>query len=321
MTTRTSHSQASTRPDSSRRSVGLAFAAITAVVSGFSVFVNGYGVREFDDATTYTTAKNLVAAVIIGSVLLATRRLSPGAESVRWATSRRQRIGLGLVAVIGGSVPFVLFFEGLQRATSTDAAFIHKTLVIWVAIGAALVLRERLRWPHLLAIAFIVAGYAATMGGVDLTGLHTGELLIGIATLSWAAEVILVRSLLVRGVGELTVSTSRMAGGAVVLLLWALLRGAVSDLTGLTTTQWGWALLTGAFLSAFVMSWHFALARAQAVDVTAVLVLGAVITALLNAGIRSIDLRPAGVTLLACGAAFAMLGALSRNQPEPLASP
>ncbi len=321
MTTRTSRSQVAPRFYSSRRSVGLGFAAVTAVVSGFSVFVNGYGVREFDDATTYTTAKNLVAAAIIATVLIAASRVRPRAEAVRRTTTRRQRIGLGLVAVIGGSVPFVLFFEGLQRATSTDAAFIHKTLVIWVAIGAALVLREQLRWPHVLAIAFIIAGYAATMGGVDLMGLHTGEVLIGMATLCWAAEVILVRSLLIRGVGELIVGTSRMAGGALVLLVWAVLRGAVSDLTGLTATQWGWALLTGAFLSAFVMSWHFALARAQAVDVTAVLVLGAVITALLNAGIRSIDLRPAGVALLACGAAFAVLGALSRNQPEPLASP
>jgi hypothetical protein len=103
--------------------------------------------------------------------------------------------------------------------------------------------------------------------------------------------------------------------------MWAVLRGEVGDLTGLTLSQWGWALLTGAFLSAFVVSWHLALARAQAVDVTAVLVLGAVITALLNAGIRNIDFRPMGLVLLGCGAGFALLGALRAPRPDSLAVP
>ena len=60
--------------------------------------------------------------------------------------------------MIGGSVPFVLFFEGLARAEATQAAFIQKTLVIWVALLAVPLLRERFRTPHALAIVLLIAG-------------------------------------------------------------------------------------------------------------------------------------------------------------------
>ena len=53
------------------------------------------------------------------------------------------------IAAIGGSVPFVLFFEGLSRADATQAAFIHKTLVIWVALIAVPLLGERVGAAHL----------------------------------------------------------------------------------------------------------------------------------------------------------------------------
>ena len=46
------------------RGIGFAFAA--AAISGVAVFVNGYGVRAVPDATVYTTAKNLVAATVLG---------------------------------------------------------------------------------------------------------------------------------------------------------------------------------------------------------------------------------------------------------------
>lgn len=42
---------------------GLLLAVGAAGISGVSVLVNSYGVKAFGDATTYTTAKNTVAAV------------------------------------------------------------------------------------------------------------------------------------------------------------------------------------------------------------------------------------------------------------------
>ncbi len=289
-----------------RRSAGIALAGMTAVISGFSVFINSYGVKRFDDPTTYTTAKNMVAAVLITGALVGWRRVRrplprPGSTAAPPMTRSRRRLSLVAIAVIGGSVPFVLFFEGLTRVSSGDAAFIHKTLVAWVAVLGVVLLKERLSFPHYLAIGLILFGYATLAGGVGFPRLGDGESLILAATLCWSVEVVLARSLLRRGVSELTVSTSRMAGGVAVLLTWAVVRGAVGDLFALSAEQWRWALITGIFLSGYVITWHHALARAQAVDVTAMLVVGAVITALLNAGVRDLPLEPAGLILLGLG--------------------
>ncbi len=299
------------------RSRGIALAAMTGVISGFSIFVNGYGVRRFDDPTTYTTAKNLVAAVLIVTALVIGRRRtrrSPGLDEAPSMTPLHRRAAYLAVAVIGGSLPFVLFFEGFSRASSTDAAFIHKTLVAWVALLAVLVLREHVGPLHGLAIGMILAGYAVSMGGIGFPEFGVGELLMLSATLCWSIEVVIARYVLQQGVAELSLGTARMLGGVGLLLAWAIARGAWGDLAALTLLQWQWALLTGAFLTAYVISWHFALARAQAVDVTAMLVIGAVITALLDAGIRDLPLRPAGIALLGAGALVVGLAAL---RPRP----
>ena len=302
-------------PRMTQRTTGIALAGLTAVISGFSIFINGYGVRRFDDATTYTTAKNMVAATLVTALFLFWRHRNSGAmqrpkAAPETVLPRPQRIGVfALVAVIGGSLPFVLFFEGLSRATSTDAAFLHKTLVAWVAILAVVLLRERVGPLHLVAIGLILWGHALTMGGIGLPQFGTGELLILAATLCWSVEVVVSRHVLQRGVDELALGTARMFGGVLVLIVWALVRGEAQALVTLTANQVAWTLVTGVFLTAYVVSWHFALARAQAVDVTAILVIGAVITALLNAGIRDVPLRPAGLVLLGVGGLLIFVGA------------
>jgi len=117
---------------SSTRATGIALAFVTALISGVAIFVNGHAVRHFGDATVYTTAKNAVAGVL----LLALAAPLLGGPRSEVPTIRKHRLGLAAIAVIGGSVPFVLFFEGLARAEATQAAFIQKTLIVWVALLA-----------------------------------------------------------------------------------------------------------------------------------------------------------------------------------------
>ncbi len=128
----------------STRAAGIALAFVTAVISGVSIYVNGHAVRHFGDATVYTTAKNAVAGALLLALALGLRGRADG-PAVTPRSSRASRLALFGVAVIGGSVPFVLFFEGLARAEATQAAFIQKTLVVWVALLAVPLLRERFR--------------------------------------------------------------------------------------------------------------------------------------------------------------------------------
>jgi drug/metabolite transporter (DMT)-like permease len=271
----------------SHRGIGYALAA--AGVSGVAVFVNGLAVRHFDDATVYTTMKNLLAGAVLAVVLLATTAREPERVVQVRAVARRAWPTLAVIALVGGAVPFVLFFEGLARATSTNAAFIHKTLVVWVAIGATIVLRERVTAVHVAAIGLLVVGHLVLTGGLGAATFGSAELLVLAATLLWAIEVFVVKRLLDDVPAQLA-ATARMAGGSVLLVAWLAVTGRLGELAVFGTHQWLWVILTGSTLAAFVATWYTALSLAPAIDVTAVLVLGAVITGLLNTGFRGVPL-------------------------------
>ncbi|MGH3081631.1 MAG: DMT family transporter [Gaiellaceae bacterium] len=297
----------------SKRSTGIALALVTATISGFAVFLNGYAIKRFDDATAYTTAKNGVAAVLL--ILLALPVLTRSGRPGSRPRTRRQWLGLAAVGVIGGSVPFVLFFEALARASSTEAAFIHKTLVIWVALLAVPLLGERLSWAHWAAIALLIVGQAVLVGDAGTVSVGSGELMILGATLLWSVEVVLVKHLLASLAAPI-LAAARLGIGLLVLLGFVALSGRWSELTGFGAEQWGWVLLTGVILTGYVATWYAALARAQAVDVTAVLVLAAIVTALLNAGYAGASLDVLGLGLIAAGGALIALRAL-RPTPVP----
>lgn len=288
----------------STRATGIGLAAVTAVISGVSVFVNSTGVAAYGSATAYTTAKNAAAAMIIALVFFAARAATgartervasgtgaaPGERSVSVTrpTRGRQWWGLAFVAVLGGAVPFVLFFEGLARTASTQAAFIHKTLVVWVAVLAIIVLKEKLTAWHFVAIGLLVVAQFGLAGDVRLAA-DGGTAMIAGATLMWAVEVVVVKRLL-KDLTPWTISLTRMVGGAAVLLAWSAVTGGIGAVLPRTGEQWMWVAITGVLLAGYVLSWHQALVRAQAVDVTAVLVLAAIITAVLAGTFRGAPL-------------------------------
>lgn len=298
------------------RRTGMLLALATAMISGVSVFVNGFGVKAVGNATVYTTAKNVVAALVLLALVALGGRA--GAHLTRPA-GRGQWTALVAVGVIGGSVPFVLFFEGLARASSPEAAFIHKTLVLWVALLAVPLLRERLQWGHWLAIGLLVVGQVGLAGGPP-TSFGVAGLMILAATLLWAVEVVVAKWLLC-GVSSWTVGMARMGFGSIALLCWLGVRGQLGALTSLTGEQLGWVLATGVLLAAYVGTWFAALARAQAVDVTAVLVLAAPVTAALGAATSGTALAPQAswlVMLVLGGVIVAWLG--WRRAPQGVAA-
>jgi drug/metabolite transporter (DMT)-like permease len=295
---------------SSTRATGIALAFVTALISGVAIFVNGRAVKHFGDATVYTTAKNAVAGVL----LLALAAPLLGGPRSEVPKIRKHRLGLIAVAVIGGSVPFVLFFEGLARAEATQAAFIQKTLVVWVAIIAVPLLHERLGWPHLAAIALLVAGQAWLVGDAGTVAFGSGEALILAATLLWAVEVIVAKKLLA-GLDSRLLGAARMALGTLVLLAWVAVSGRAGELVSLSGDQWSWVLLTGLILAGYVATWYAALARAQAVDVTAVLVFGAVVTAVLTRVADGAAFDLGGAVLITAGAILIALPARRRASP------
>ena len=297
---------------SSTRAIGIALAFVTALISGVAVYVNAHAVKHFGDATVYTTAKNAVAGALLLALALPVLTPSRGRRLPR---SRPKQLGLVAVAVVGGSVPFVLFFEGLARAEATQAAFIHKTLVVWVALLAVPLLHERLGPGHVGAIALLLAGQWWLAGDAGTVVFGTGELMILAATLLWAVEVVLVKAL-VASLDPRLLAATRMGLGTVLLLGWLAVTGSLGDLFALSADQWSWALLTGLLLSGYVATWYLALARAQAVDVTAVLVFGAVVTAVLSRAADGVAVDLGGLVLVTAGAILIGLAGRRRAAPE-----
>jgi len=254
---------------------GIALALGAALVSGLAIYLNAFAVKQVPDPAVYTTLKNAVAAAILVAAVVGLR----GARPVR--VDRRTAGGILAVAVIGGSVPFVLFFTGLAQASAPSAAFIQKTLFLWVAALAVPFLGERLGLATLLGLAVLLAGQALVLPPAGLVW-GSGETMILAATILWAVETVLVRRL-VRSVPSDILAALRLGLGVVVLLAFLLATGKLAAIAALTVGQWAWIIGTGVILAGYVALWFAALRRAPASVVTSALVVGAVVTGALSA--------------------------------------
>ena len=98
------------------------------------------------------------------------------------------------------------------------------------------------------------------------------------ATLLWAVETIVAKRVL-RSVPAGIVGAGRLGIGLVVLIGYLAVTSKLGAVASLSATQWSWVLVTGLLLTGYVATWFAALQRAPASLVTAILVLGAPVTA------------------------------------------
>ncbi len=254
---------------------GILLALSTAAISGLSNFVAKMSVTVVKDATVFTFLKNaIVGALVIGLVVL----------FVKWkelkTLNRMDWLKLIAIAVVGGSVPFLLFFNGLTQTTAVHASLIHKTLFVWVAVLAWFSLKERFTYWHGIALALLLGGTFA-LGGFNGFHLGKGEWMVLGATLLWAVENVIAKKALAK-LSTLTVVAARMFLGAIVLLGVVLVQDKLSVVSVLTFDQWGWVVLPSLLLFGYVLTWYSALKRAPVTLVASLLVPATFITALLS---------------------------------------
>jgi drug/metabolite transporter (DMT)-like permease len=289
-------------------SAGVALALGAAAVSGLAIYLNAFAVKQVPDAAVYTTLKNGVAAVALLFAIGALKRGRPLA-----AIERRRWPAVLAVGVVGGSIPFILFFTGLAQASAPGAAFIQKTLFVWVALLAVPLLGESLGRVSIGAFVVLLAGQALVLPPSGIAW-GSGEWLILAATLMWAAETVIVKRLLAE-IPPLAMATLRMSVGLVVLVGYVIVSGRLTQVAALTSAQWTWIAITGGVLAVYVATWFAALERAPASVVTSVLVVGAVITGVLSAVSTGRAPAPSvvGGYVLIVGAAIALAGYVLRS--------
>ncbi|MBN3037739.1 MAG: DMT family transporter [Candidatus Diapherotrites archaeon] len=250
------------------------FVVATAVISGVSIFLNKFGVSGMDPFV-FTSLKNALVATVLLSGLALVARLDVLRNLSEDAWKK-----LILLGLVGGSVPFLLFFWGLSGASAASAAFIHKTMFVWVGLLAFFFLGERLTRVQVLASGLLFAGVA--LFSAPSLSLGLPELAILAATLLWSAEVVIAKKAL-KEVPASVVAWGRMFFGSLVLTGFLLLTGGIGSIASLGLSEWCWIAVTSVLLCGYVFTWYSGLAGIPATHAAAVLVVGSVITTALSA--------------------------------------
>jgi drug/metabolite transporter (DMT)-like permease len=257
---------------------GIYFSLLTAVISGFSIFINKFAVDAIKPALYFTSIKNFSVALLVFALILVTKEWKKLAK-----LSRRELVYLVLIGIIGGSLPFYLFFIGLSQTSAINAALIHKTLVFWVAIMAIPFLKEKISKGQILAVILLFAGNIF-VGGFQGFKFSQGELMILAATILWAVENIFAKKVL-SSVEPNIVTAFRMGLGSLILMTatFVSVPQVLHKSLMLSGSQIFWILLTVLSLLAYTTTWFRALKYASAITVTSVLVSSTLVTNILSA--------------------------------------
>jgi drug/metabolite transporter (DMT)-like permease len=286
---------------------GLRLAFATALISGLSIFLNGRFVSLFDDPTLLAATRNGLVGLILVGVAIASGGLGVLAR-LGW----RERAGLLVVGIVGGGISFALFFNGLAASSSPAAAIIHKTLFVWVAALAIPFLGERVGAVQVAALGLLLAG-TLVLAPAGSIGPGVGE-----------AMVVAAKRLLRGGVPVSLVAAARMVVGSATLFLVVGTTGDASAILAFGAEQWLAIAITTALLVGYVLTWFGALKRAPATSVTSILVLGAVVTTLLQSwatGGLPAPSAVAGNLLLIAGGVVAVVAARLAGGPIRPAAP
>jgi len=255
---------------------GYLLVTLTAITSGFAIFINKFGVGIFKSAEVYTFLRVALVALILGSLLLFfdLKRIK--------TLKKREWIFLALIGLVGGSIPFLLFFKGLKITSSAEGSFIHKTMFLWVAILALLFLKEKIDRKFIFGASILLFANALLLKKFSFVP-DRGDLLILIATLFWAVENTLSKYLLsTSNLDGKTVAFGRMFFGSIFIFIYLLFTAQASQIFVLNLKQIIWVLITGIILFFYVITWYSGLKYVPVSKATVILLLGSPITTLLN---------------------------------------
>src|SRR3989338_627235 len=253
---------------------GIMFGFITALISGVSIFVNSFGV-SLSDPFVYTTIKNALVVVFILSTFFIFKNMRELS-----ALTKKQIAQLVIIGLIGGSVPFLLFFYGLSLGIASVSSFIFRSLFIFASLMAVFYLKEKIDHRFFIGALIVFIGNFLLVKG-DLA-FGTGQIMVLIATLLWAIEYNYSRKVLA-ALSPRVVALGRMFFGSIFLLVFLGATGKINALFVISYDILPCTIIASLFLFLYVTFFYSALKYTTVSNATAALALGGPITALLNA--------------------------------------
>jgi len=251
---------------------GLMLVFFTAIISGFSIYVSSIGVKEFD-SSIFTFLKNAAVAIFLFAIIAGFKNFTDLKK-----LERKQWAQLVLIGLIGGSIPFLLFFQGLKMTSGATSGFIHKTLFIYATIFAIVFLKEKpAKGIFIGAILLLIGNYLLIRPDFKFA---QGHLLVFAAVLFWAAENTYAKYVLKNFSGTV-VAFGRMFFGSIFILIFLIIAGKISLLSNLTLTHAKWVFLSSIFLLLYVLTFYNGLKQIKVTTATGILALGSPITTLL----------------------------------------
>jgi drug/metabolite transporter (DMT)-like permease len=283
--------------------LGLWLVVLTALISGVSTFVNAYAVQG-TNSDAFVTVRNLATALFLVPIALLGARPRPAPlRRVDWGR-------LALIGLVGGAIPFLLFFRGIELATAAGgaatASFAYRTLFLVATVLGIVFLHERFHGRVTLAAALLLGGNILLLSLVAPIWTD-GTAYVLAATVLWAVEYTISRRVL-RDLPSSTVALGRMGFGGAFLVGYLAATAQLGAIGALSGAQWQWVAISAILLTGFVVTWYAGLRRVEVGIATSVLVLGFPVTLLLDAVVHGTPTtlgEVAGAVLVAAGVAVA----------------
>lgn len=262
---------------------GILFAFLTSILSGLAIFFSKISLAKIDPLVL-TTGRNLYVGILFLLIFLTRGRLVEIKK-----LKPQQLFLLLLIGLIGGWLPFYLFFTGLKLTQAVTANIIHKTLFIWVTILALIFLKEKINRNFIIGFFLVIFAnfYFANFKFV----FGKGEMMVLAATILWSIENIIAKKVL-KSVSSELVGLFRMGAGGGLLMLTALITNPTSLFELRGTGNTAIIIIGGTILFFYVFTWYKALKYAPASLVTLILTFSVVVGNILNGAFTGIKIVP-----------------------------
>lgn len=294
---------------------GIGLLLTTAMISGVSNFVNFRAVQGTNVDAWIAVRNSAVALMLLPLAILLGRGSRARLVQGDW-------LRLAAIGLLGGAVPFLLYFHGFQMAAAeggaASASLGYRSLFLIATVLGVLVLRERLPRHFLIGAGLLFGGNVLLLG---VTGpvWTSGTALVLLATGLWGCEYAVSKRLLA-SLPPREVALGRMGFGAVFLLGYLALTGQAGSVATFAPTDWMSLALSALLLFAFVTTWYTGLRTVDLTVASSLLVVGFPITwvlGIVTSGTGAPLVPVAGALAVLAGAALVLwMASPGRDDPR-----